>query len=275
MDSSCKDFAALVPPRSDPAVVLQALSEDYLTIEKNFVYHMELHSSLTRHHLYVLCLDETSAEGIESALGVHCVQVVQEDSWSRDRIWTLRVKVNRCLLLAGINVILSDADAIWLNDPIKDMDRLGVGSSNIVAQRDLRPRDLADVWGVTLCFGFVFFRAGGPTMPRLLDSITEISNKNHDDQKALNLALFFLGIEWDEEKDMRCQTSTGIGSGVIVEGSESFVVSLLPHSTYPSGVSPVSRNTTVVAHCLSKEKGQGMSGWMQEVGAWHIPDDRG
>ncbi|CAN0231741.1 unnamed protein product, partial [Ectocarpus fasciculatus] len=76
-------------------------------------------------------------------------------------IWELRVRAARCLLLAGYNVVVSDADAVWLNDPFKDMDRLGIGSSNIVAQRDLMPRDISEYWGVTLCFGFAFFRAGG------------------------------------------------------------------------------------------------------------------
>lgn len=277
MESSCEEFLALMPPRSDPAVVMQVLSEAYLTIEQNFVYHMELHSSLTRDHLYIICLDQASAAGVESTLGISCVQLEREDGWGRGEIWTLRVKVNRCLLLAGVNVIVSDADAVWLNDPIEDMNRLGVGSSNIVAQRDLRPRNLAEVWGVTLCFGFIFVRAGGTTMPRLLDSITKISSKNHDDQKALNLALFSLGIEWDEESDMVCQGSTGIGRGVIPEGKDNFVVSLLPHSTYPRwcNISPVSLDKTVVAHCLSIEKGQAMSGWMQEAGVWHAPDDLG
>lgn len=144
MGSSCEDFVTLMPPRSDPAVVLQVLSEAYLSIEENFVYHMELHSSLTRDHLYVLCLNGTSAKSIESTLRIRCVQFDRQEDWSRGHVWMLRVKVNRCLLLAGHNVIVSDADALWLNDPIKDMNRLGVGNSSIVAQRDLRPRDLSE-----------------------------------------------------------------------------------------------------------------------------------
>lgn len=260
-----------MPPRSDPVVVFQVLSKEYISIEKNFVYHMELYSSLTRHHLYIVCLDEESAKSIESALGIRCVQLEVSGGWSREHIWMLRVKVNRCLLLAGYNVIMSDADAIWLNDPIKDMDRLGVGNSSIVAQRDLRPRDLSEFWGVTLCFGFIYFRAGGTTLPKVLDSTTTICNKDHDDQKALNLALFALGIVWDEDGDMACQSSTGIGTGVINDGDEPFVVSLLPHSTYPRwcGQTPVSLNTTVVAHCISVEKGEGMITWMRKFGVWH------
>lgn len=270
--SSCQDFVALMPPQSDPAVVLQVLSEGYIEIEQNFVYQMEKHSSLTRDHLYMLCVDDASAERIESALGIRCVRLNLGKSWNRGAVWMLRVKINRCLLLAGTNVIVSDADAVWLNDPFEDMKRLGVSNSNIVGQRDLRPRDVSEYWGVTLCFGFVFFRAGGVTMSRVLDTTATIVKKNHDDQKALNLALFALGLVWDEEGDMACQSSTGIGTGFIGDNDESFVVSLLPHSTYPRWCeySPVS-NSTVVAHCLSTIKGKGMSSWMRRVGAWHDP----
>ncbi|CAN0442308.1 unnamed protein product, partial [Ectocarpus fasciculatus] len=77
---------------------------------------MEQHSSLTRDNLYLICLDEASVKGIESALGIRCV-LLQRDRWPRGDIWELRVRAARCLLLAGYNVVVSDADAVWLNDP--------------------------------------------------------------------------------------------------------------------------------------------------------------
>lgn len=88
-------------------------------------------------------------------------------------------------------------------------------------------------------------------MTKLLEQVTTISNSNHDDQKALNLALVSLGIEWDKESEMLGQNSTGIGRGAIIDGDEHFVVSLLPHSTYPRWCdrSPVSPTSTIVEHC--------------------------
>lgn len=270
-DSSCADIVALTPQRTDP-VVLQVLSKDYLTIENNFVYHMELHSSLTRNNLYVVCVDETSTEFMETDLRVRCVPYDHGGGWSRGHVWMLRVKVCRCLVLAGYNVLVSDADAVWLNDPIGDMNRLGIENSNIIGQRDTRPMDLAGYWGTTLCFGFLYFRAGGNIMTRLLDNTTTIAMKNYDDQKAFNFALFSLGIVWDDDSDMAVQSSKGVGSGVITDGDVRFEVSILPHSTYPRwcGHTPVVLNTTVVAHCLSSDaKGDPMSTWMRKVGAWH------
>lgn len=276
LEASCADYVAFIPPRSDPAVVLQVLSKEYLEIEQNFVYHMELNSLFTRDSLYLICLDTTSSRSIESTLGIRCVNLEEpQDGWTRAHVWNVRAKVNRCLLMAGYNVLLSDADAVWLEDPMKDMDLLGVSKSNIVAQRDLRPRYVAEIWGVTLCFGFIFFRAGGTLLPRLLETVASIARKIKDDQKALNLALFSLGIVWDEDGDMTCQTSTRVGRGVIRDGDESFVVSLLPHSSYPRWCerAPISPNRTVVAHCLSKRKGPEMSIWMKSAGVWHVSEN--
>lgn len=272
-DSSCQDYVALVPERSQPAVVLQVVSKEYLALELNFIRQMELHSTFSRHNLYIICLDETSATFLSIEMGIHCAESLHGgDGATRQDVWVLRVQVASCLLLAGYDVLLSDADAIWLRDPMESIRELGVNDSSVVASRGRFPRGLFVEWGSTVCFGFVLFRAKGSNMPTLVDSLIRHVTQLKDDQRAMNSALSELGIRWDPKSDMEFEDSTKPGRGTVrrlAHGDEAFVVTLLPHATFTRlcDSTPLSEDT-VVAHCLSRVKGEGMDVWMKEANLW-------
>lgn len=111
--SPCQDCLAWIPPRPHPAVVLQVVSKAYLARELNFIYHMELHSTFSRDNLYIICLDEESSTFLMSELGIHCAEFRNRGAKvERKDIWVFRIQVTSCLLLAGYDVLLSDADTI-------------------------------------------------------------------------------------------------------------------------------------------------------------------
>ncbi|CAM9532572.1 unnamed protein product, partial [Ectocarpus fasciculatus] len=277
-ESSCSDMLAWLPPRSSPAVLFQVVSEGYARLEDNFISNMELHSTFSRENLYLVCLDEESVT-IFKGLGIRCVRYgCMGCPVTRHDIWVLRVEVTICLLNAGQDVLMSDADAIWLRDPTDDFASDEHRDSNIVASRAVMPLPLAHKWGATVCMGFAFFRAGGSAMQAFMTVMEEIANELGDDQRAVNEALNQLDVIWNPTSDMNFSQSTRPGTGVIeniTSDGESLQVSLLPHNRYTRSCRkrPIS-NDTIVAHCVSTDKGAGMATWMKEAGLWNLPDDK-
>lgn len=274
-NGNCDDLIASMPPQTEPAVVLQVVSEGYLPVQKNFLLLMEANSRLTRENIYLLCLDEQSEREIMK-MGIRCAPMMEK--WNRDLsfLWRLRVKVLTCLLEGGYNVILSDSDALWLKDPVQDFDSPLARGSSIVASRGSFPPTMQRNWGSTLCMGFIFFRAS-PCIKTVLTNMKRFVMRTGDDQRSINLALREMGVEWDESSDMRYVGSKDFGRGTInTPGDCSLNVTLLPHSTYtrrcPRGaLSPV----TTVAHCRSGKNGSSKTRWMKRQKLWYVDDVEG
>lgn len=272
-NATCGEWASWVPPRADPALVMQVVSEEYVDLERNFIRLMELNSAFTRHHLYLMCMGDVSVR-IFASLGIRCVPLRALSFNTVHDLWKTRVRAVSCLVMEGYHVIMSDADALWLGDPMDYFNLPDVRSSSVVASRGRIPVHLSDMWGTTMCLGFILFRATGPGMNMLQRSMEEYVVTIGDDQIATNKALQDLGVVWDEDSDMRLFNSTGLGKGTVdrLRGDDGpFVVSLLPHSAFTRRCdsTPIS-NATVVAHCHSRKRVGSRVSWMQEANLWLV-----
>lgn len=272
-EATCGDWTSWVPPRADPALVMQIVSEDYVDVERNFIRLMELNSIFTRHHLYLMCMDDASVR-IFASLGIRCVPLGMILFDTIHDLWKTRIRALSCLVMGGYDVIMSDADALWLGDPMEYFSLPSVRSSGVAASRGRMPLNLSSRWGATVCLGFILFRATGPGMDMLQRSMEEFVLRIGDDQIATNKAFDQLGVVWDEGSDMRLYNSTGLGKGTIdsLHGEDGpFVISLLPHSAFTRRCdsTPIS-NATVVAHCHSTKTVRNRSSWMQEANLWLV-----
>lgn len=274
--ATCDTWAAWLPPRTDPAVVMQVVSKDYLDVEENFIRLMELNSAFTREHLYLMCMDDESVPFFASR-GIRCLPLSTLNLHSHDELWRLRVHVVSCLLQEGHDVIMSDADALWLDDPMKELGQPSVIDSSIVASRGSYPFALGAKWGSTICMGFAMFRPNGAAMEAFHVAMERIVRVTGDDQVAVNEAALELGIVWDEGSDMRFKTSVGFGKGQIThltEGDRPFTVTLLPHNKYTRicHETPISSETTV-AHCYTAKEANAKIDWMREANLWSVDDE--
>lgn len=110
-----------------------------------------------------------------------------------------RVRVVSCLLeVAHVDVIMSDADALWLGDPAEELfgrgnlsftsvgrsdGASGIRDSDIVASRGSFPFGLGRKWGSTVCMGFILFRAkNAAKMRRFLNVMKGLVLETGDDQ---------------------------------------------------------------------------------------------
>ena len=166
-ESTCGEWASWVPPRADPAVVMQAVSKDYADLQRDFIRLMELNSAITHQHLFFMCLDDASVP-IFASLGVRCVPLGALKLHSHRDLWKTRVRVVSCLLEEGYDVIMPDSDALWLGDSIK---YISLSSSSVIASRGSFPRGIGIKWGATICMGFIMFRATGAAMGIFQDTM--------------------------------------------------------------------------------------------------------
>lgn len=272
-NATCGDWASWLPPRTYPAVVMQVVSEDYVDLQRNFMRLMELNSVFTRHNMYLMCMDDASVN-IFASMSIRCVPLGALPFATLHDVWRVRIRALSCLVTQGFDVIMSDADALWLRDPMEYFSLPSVRSSSVVASRGTLPMPLSKRWGTAMCMGFILFRATGPGMDKLQRSMEAFVAKNGDDQVAANKALDEFGVTWDEDSDMRLTESTALGRGTIemLRSDDSpFVVTLLPHSVFTRQCSrvPISEDT-VVAHCYArKNPGNGSRvAWMKKASLW-------
>ncbi|CAN0305813.1 unnamed protein product [Ascophyllum nodosum] len=273
-NSTCSDWTAWMPPRTDPAVIMQVLTETYVPVEKNFIALMEANSGFSRENIYLMCLDKESVEAV-ALMGIRCVPLVNYHHEQNADIWKLRIEIMLCLVEAGYNVILSDSDALWLKDPMQDFDLPEVRDCNIVASRGSFPSNLGRVWGSTACMGFILFRPSAG-MNVILVKMKQLVLKLGDDQRAINTALKELGVDWNTSTDMRYILSTDFGRGFVPVGDPDeggLNVTLLPHNRYTrrcDGI-PIGPNTTV-AHCYAGKTGLAKISWMRKKKLWSADD---
>jgi hypothetical protein len=175
-------------------VIVTFISQEYLRVGLNWIEAMK---RLKLTNFLVVAGDLKTCQILTDRDVTHIearVGIGQTDSAYRSAagftekglaMTTLKFPIVSALLDDGYDVIMSDADAIWLRDPIPYMP----GLADIAFQRVLYfPAPISQLWGFAACSGFAFFRHCAGTSGFVKDCIRE-QKKVQDDQLALNLAL--------------------------------------------------------------------------------------
>ena len=139
-------------------------------------------------------------------------------------LFQMRMRLLHHFAARGREVVLSDVDAMWLRDPLKELRAVG---ADVVAQRGSHPKLLAKRWGATACMGFVYVKGGPHVMPFLSDAV-RLADEVGDDQEGFNTALVNSDVVWQRAK-LEYDTSNAVDVGIT---SERFRVALLPHTKY-------------------------------------------
>ena len=160
--------------------------------------------------------------------------VLRECDEDLGNIWVHRVKVIQELLESGYDVIHSDADAVWLKNPL-DVYFHKPAYDVAFSQGTHWPRDVHNVWGFVLCCGLFYVRSNDATR-QLFDAIAADVECSKDDQVSCNRVLMKLNTEWEYPNDMYSLSYDGIEfncSNEIIHGKNNVVcVALLPHSRF-------------------------------------------
>jgi hypothetical protein len=121
----------------DNFVIVTAADYAFRGILVNWMARMH---ELRLDNYLVLCLDDELALFMDQ-IGRPCIHnnIGQKD------IWLIRFQTAATLLDGGMNVLMSDTDAIWLKDPTDLL------QGDIVASRGNMPEDVVSKFGATAC----------------------------------------------------------------------------------------------------------------------------
>ena len=193
-----RDAAAAV--HSNQEVAFAIISREYIQTGLNWIHAM---GRIGLDHFLVVAGDAFTMETLRN-LGVCCVRAeVDEQQFdpsfvSRDgfsakgvALCAFEYPVAHFLLKAGFHVVLSDADALWLRDPMPYLRHADLAFQRIV----YHPPPIARLWGFAVCSGFLSFRAG-PKAVAFVERCRDWHRLMISDQVAINLALLEGDPQW-------------------------------------------------------------------------------
>ena len=138
----------------------------------------------------------------------------------RDFVWLARMELAQALLRdGGVDVLMSDIDAHWLNDPLPVVRRHVAMGAHIVSSRATRwPTEQAAKWGAVLCMGFVYVRSAPQSVAfieRVVDGMRV--SERPDDQVTVNRVLDDEGLPLSAKPDGREPDSATTAAGLRVD----------------------------------------------------------
>jgi hypothetical protein len=194
------------------------ISKEYIQTGLNWINAMQ---RLGRKNFLVIAGDQFAADTMDQR-GIHSVRAnIDEDACDPSLVThigfsakglamiALKFPVAKFLLQQGYSVVFSDADAVWLQDPMPYLREADIAFQRVI----YHPPSISSLWGFAVCTGFVSFR-NGPKMIGFLDRCIEAHQIFYCDQVSMNVALF------DENPDWRCEQSPWTSPGVTIWDDE-------------------------------------------------------
>lgn len=130
--------------------------------------------------LEVMCLD-FRAQSVLELTGLRCSpkSIELEVSLRKGNgkqtlggLWLKRMEILSSYISQGIDVILSDSDAIWLKDPLPTLSTYSQ-DSEIVSSRAWWPWPQFHEWGSCLCMGYIYVKSNSIFSLRFLDAVRQ------------------------------------------------------------------------------------------------------
>jgi len=244
--------AASRVPGTGPLIVVAVSDEDHLFLE-NWLRHMR---RLGISRILVVATDDALVRRLrDSDLTIARAGFDGDARLRRIRVWA-------ALSEAGFDIIQTDIDAIWLQDPIPAF--LSDPRFDLVfSQGMLHPGALAEQWGFVLCTGLFAARAGDAA-DAFFAAITARAEQMAvtDDQDAINRVLAEHGVDWDKASQTTKALDLGGGDRMTVD-AETLVgtcaslglrIGVLPHRRFPRrfGAEPAA-----IVHRVPRAQGSG------------------
>jgi len=183
-------------------------------------------------------------------------------------LWKLRIQLFRTLVDSGIDFIHSDADAIWLRDPIERYYTEQKGIDLIASQGTIWPPDVFNQWNFVLCCGFFVLRANKRTA-RLLRELEADVELSGDDQISINRLVFQRNMQWVIKSSYRLpfrNVQLLLSKNMIIGKGDSLTVGIIPFSEVPR--LHLDNNKPYIEHPLAPKDNYKKKQLFQEIGLW-------
>jgi len=244
----------------DNFVIVTAANYAYRDILVNWMASVQ---KLRIDNYVVLCLDDQLALFMDR-IGRPCIH---GPSQGPGHIWLTRFQTARILLDGGMNVLMSDTDAIWLKDPTDLL------QGDIVASRGNMPEDVASRYGATACMGFIYFHSVVPVrmlVDEIVDKGISVAGKNFDDQIELNKALVEHDMKFPEKLDFKHSEKVDYGSAS-VSGNMTIRIAMLDSRRFRRFTQP--NDDVYIEHLGSAHVAATKEGQLKASGLWYLREN--
>lgn len=236
------------------AIAMQRLSiNNYVII----AYDKEMYDYAIEANMNVVFIENTKASGDKSF----------------HNLWMFRMKIFDEIIENDINFIHSDADAIWLRDPLREY--FTKTSDFVFSQGTIYPYAIKQQWGFVLCCG-LFAVYSNPMTKILMKEFNKNIEIHQDDQVAINDLFNQKNIRWEMNSSYPVNLSSGdtfIASDEVFTGygsynGEVFSVNVLPHALFQRIY--IADQPAYVRHILSNKNYQSKLDMFRDTGCLFI-----
>lgn len=183
-------------------------------------------------------------------------------------LWVHRMRVLCELMDEGRDVIHSDADAVWIADPLPYI--LGCEKQMVFSQGTIWPPDVHTRHGLVLCCGLFYLR-NTPDVRAFLQEVDRRMPRDLDDQICINRLISERGVVWEftssYEIPFRNQVFRASIDPIYADVAELPSLAVLPHHLFPRMVETLHADT-LVAHPVTPKTCEGKIEALSQLGLW-------
>ncbi len=218
------DTAALA---ENNTVILSFANSDYLPVIENWINAL---NHLNIKNYIVICLDQEVYDHLLQQGNPVLLRPCINELGS---LWVHRIDVIKEFLDVGFNVLHSDADAVWLKNPLGKY-IYNQPDDMIFSQGTVWPPDIHEKWQFVLCCGLFYVKSNLAVL-NFFELLAIRVREDKDDQVSINRMLYEASIKWEigdsyllpfREKEFIC-------SDEIIKGKNSALsIAVLPHRKF-------------------------------------------
>lgn len=251
---------------SNNLVIIVFANFKYLQILKNWLFSIK---KLNINNFLVISLDKK----LYNYLNTNDIPTYYVDSNDNlSDLWLQRVLLFKQIINLGFNFIHSDADAVWLRNPI-DSFFSSTDCDMIFSQGTIWPRDIYYKWGFVLCCGLFYIKAS-KKMGAFLSKVVDDVKTSKDDQISFNRVIYHSKISWNisAQYENRYRKFKIISSREIIIGSDGLLrVDVLPHHLFQRIL--IRNEKPYVVHPLSEKTSDSTKKVLKKASCYFIKED--
>lgn len=247
-------------------------NRDYIPVL--ITWYLALKRIGLEHHALVITLDEETFSAVDFCDAVHRPLALQGGNFGA--LWQHRLEVLEELLMLHDQIIHSDADAVWLRNPLPMIS--GLNSDIVFSQGTIWPYDVHALYGLVLCCGLFYLNNSAPSR-EFFKAVKSRVIQDRDDQIAVNreVATRIAGWQIDEPyhipfRDTHFTTSKHVIRSIAEDGEEDLNICVLPHHFFPRLINSIN-DDVYVAHPLSGKTLEEKVQCLSALGLWWYSSD--
>jgi hypothetical protein len=185
-------------------------------------------------------------------------------------LWEFRLNVLQTIN-TKFDLIHSDADAIWLRDPIPEY-FINSPYDFMCSQGTTYPQDIFSHWGFVLCCGFFYVKCNERTQKMFEHLVKNVAN-DKDDQITLNKYFkYTLNINWTMSNFYKMPISDTLFtcSEKLIVGNGTIKTAILPHHLFQRLEIDISPEVPFVKHILSQKNNQSKLEMFKETNCYFL-----